>query len=155
MTHDDNTISNEDKRERYDRPKEADVVDQSLTLEECIEARSIVSPRVSEIGRSVDSIKVQIGRAKTEKFTTGIYSEAQWWRRASDALRHQSRSYQEHCRALSNLSRRIKELTHEKTVSAPACRERAFIDHARALLPKETYMEIWSRVTIDHPELSA
>ena len=76
MTYHDNTLSNEAKRTIYDRPKEADGVDQSLTLEECIEARSIVSMRVSEISRSVDSINCQLGKAKAEKFTTGIYSGA-------------------------------------------------------------------------------
>jgi hypothetical protein len=155
MTCHDNTPSNGARRAIYERPKEADVVDPSITLDELISVKAVVSERISDIRRSVDSIKSQLESAKSRQAATGSYADHEWWIRANDALRHHGLSYQDHCRALGNINRRIKELSHERTITTPVCRERAFIDHARAVLPKETYMEIWSRVGIDRPELCA
>jgi hypothetical protein len=146
MTYHNTTPSNDAKRAIYERPKEADVVDPNLTADELISIRAVVSERISEIGRSVDSIKSQLEAAKIKQAATGSHSEHVWRIRANDALRYQGRSYQDHCRALGNINRRIRQLNGSNGDEKNKSDERTFVRHARAILPEETYMAIWSSV---------
>jgi hypothetical protein len=132
------------RRVEYPRPPETDRVDPNLSLDELVERRAVISAQLSEIAESVDSIKGQLEAA--EQAATGVPTNPDWFRRANGALRYFVRQHQDHQRALGNLNRRASQLG--QTDSKQAGRK-AFIRHARTLLPPETYGAIWSRVNAE------
>jgi hypothetical protein len=129
------------RRVEYSRPLEADRVDPNLSLEELVERRAVISAQLSEMAESVDSIKGQLEAA--EQAATGVPTNPDWLRRANGALRYFARQHQDHQRALGNLNRRASQLGQ---TDAKQAGRKAFIRHARTLLPPETYGAIWSRV---------
>lgn len=130
----------------YERPGEADIVNPKLTLEECLERRAYCSASLSEISACINSIKNQLDLAEVTQTRTGIPTNPIWKQRAAGALRYYGRQHQDYSRALGNLSRRIIKL---ENIADNKSRAQAFIRKARALLPKETYLGIWSRVGVN------
>jgi hypothetical protein len=139
----DRTDTGRAPRVDYQRPPEADRVDPDLTLDECIERRAVISEALSEISAAVDNIKGQLESAEVAQLTTGVSTNPEWSRRANGALRYHTRAYQDHQRALGNLNRRAVQLGQSGGKQAD---RKAFIRHARALLPPELYEAIWSKV---------
>jgi hypothetical protein len=139
----DKTDTGRAPRVDYQRPPEADRVDSNLSLEECVERRATISAAVSEIAESIDAIKGQLESAEVSQITTGVSTNLEWLRRATGALRYYTRRHQDHQRALGNLNRRAVQLGQSGGKQAD---RKAFIRHARALLPPELYEAIWSKV---------
>jgi hypothetical protein len=143
MEEDDQTSDCRQRRPSFDRPPEADRVDPKLSLEECVERRATISAALSEIAESIESIKGQIESSQVSEEVTGVSANPEWSRRAVAALRYYTRQHQDHQRALGNLNRRAIQLGQSGGKQAG---RKAFIRHARTLLPAETYDAIWSRV---------
>jgi hypothetical protein len=121
------------RRVVYERPPEADKVDPELSLEQLGERRAKISRLISEIAESFDSIRGQLESDRASE-------DPEWARRATGAQRFFSRQHQDHQRALGNLNRRIAQLGGGGGKQAD---RKAFIRHAREILPVETYDAIW------------
>jgi hypothetical protein len=139
----DRTDTGRAPRVDYPRPPEVDRVDPSLTLEECVDRRAIISETLSEISAAVDNIKGQLESAEVAQLATGVSANPEWSRRANGALRYHTRAYQDHQRALGNLNRRAIQLGQSGGKQAG---RKAFIRHAREILPPELYSSIWAKV---------
>lgn len=80
-------------------------------------------------------VKEQIGRAKAEAASSGVYSDSDWFHRASTAMRMMGRDHQ---LLLSELGSRRKagRVMHNAVI------ERQFVEAAREMIDKETFIEI-------------
>jgi hypothetical protein len=131
------------RRVDYPRPPETDRVDPELSLDQLNERRAIISEQLSEINHSIDSIKGQLESAEVSRITTGLPTNPEWFRRARSAQRYFKRQHQDHQRALGNLNRRAAQLGQS---SGKQVDRKAFIRHAREILPPELYSSIWAKV---------
>jgi hypothetical protein len=92
-----------------------------------------------ELEASIASIKSQITAAKSKAAVYGQYADHDWFVRVNDALNHKRREHQRLQFELGRVNREIK------AAGAKAFDAR-FIDVARKMLPKETYVAILSQV---------
>jgi hypothetical protein len=129
------------RRVNYDRPQETDSIDDSLTLQDCLERRAVLSRQLSAVASAVDCIRTQLENREIGQITTGVPTDMVWKRKATSALRFSSRSREDHNRALKNLNSRIKFLESRKDQ-----RHLAFVESAKAVLPEPIFNSIWSRV---------
>jgi hypothetical protein len=134
------------RRVEYPRPAETDRVDPKLSLDDLNERRAVISAALSERAEFTDSIKNQLEAAEVTQAATGVPTNPDWLRRANGAMRYFARQHQDHQRALGNLNRRASQLGQSSGKQAD---RKAFIRHARAVLPPETYDAIWARANAE------
>lgn len=84
---------------------------------------------------SIQRIKSQIDKAKSEAILYKRYADADWFRRVNDALRHKQVRHQKILQLRGIMAR---EERREKQFSV----DRAFVDAARILLSKEEFLSI-------------
>jgi hypothetical protein len=116
---------------QYVRPSECDRVDPDATLDSLLERRGVISGKLFELGDAIDSIRFQ----RENKAS----ADPAWARRAAAALHHFKRHFQEHERAVVNITMAVSRL--EKQDSA-----RQFVRAAKELLPVETFNAVWAAV---------
>ena len=90
------------------------------------------------------NIDIQIQTAKAKAFADNIYSDPEWFRKASDAARYLGRDAQKIQAMLSVLKNVIKK----KNVIATAIEiEEKFIQAAKIILDKDTFSAIMSQAS--------
>ena len=99
-----------------------------------------IKERIITVMSDMNAIRSQLNAAKVNRIETGEYANADWFRKATDALKHKGREHQELQFALGRLS---KEQSKEQTREFQLRKERFFIETAKELLDEKTYSKIW------------
>jgi len=99
-----------------------------------------IKERIITVMNDMNAIRSQLNAAKVNRIETGDYANADWFRKATDALKHKGREHQELQFALGRLS---KEQSKEQTREFQLRKERFFIETAKELLDEQTYRKIW------------
>jgi len=95
--------------------------------------------RRDEIETAIARIRGQIEHARSQVWTTGEYSDPNWYARARAALRFKGIEHQQILRALAE---RRREQRREAAAGQDRRFERAFISAARRRLTPELYREL-------------
>ena len=90
---------------------------------------------LEEAEGSKRSIESQLEEAKTSLARNGQWSDPNWWRRTSDALRFSKATCQRLQRMLSILKSVEKEKSSKRT-------ERLFMNAAKLILNRDTFLSI-------------
>lgn len=93
--------------------------------------------------REIAMIKTQLEQAKSDVMERGVYSDSEWFRKATHALRMKGVEHQQLCTTLAKRKR-------ERTKKAVADEAQRFKDAARILLPRELFMQIVDAANFGH-----
>ena len=94
-----------------------------------------LSDAMIETMDSINQIKSQIERAKSDAILYKRYADNDWFRRANDALRHKQVRHQKILQLRAIMARESKR-QHQISV------DRAFVNAAKILLSHEEFMSI-------------
>lgn len=121
-------------------------VDTSLSTEDLQNQKQQILARMEEVDRSTAGMKQQIGEAKARVISDNEYADPHWYVSVNSALRHAGRERQKLQTRLGEVNKILKE---RRALDSNASDERRFIAAARILLPKETYLNLWTAAGVE------
>jgi hypothetical protein len=98
---------------------------------------------IDEIANAMIQTKDHIAKAQATCRETGVYADADWYRRARTALAIQGQKHQKLLRAAKV---RRAELKREATAEREESRAQLFLKICKNHIPKELYLQIWQEV---------
>ena len=132
------------------------IVPDSLdTFEKATQASDMIRQAMTYIDEASAAIRSQIESAKGRAFTESVYADNDWWRRANNALRFKGRQRQQLQDKYGAVNRVVRQLRAGQVNIIETSREQLFIKAASLILPKETYVRLWSIVDamlVEKPE---
>jgi hypothetical protein len=118
-------------------------IDPTWGLPELEEARAGVQAYMTALDEDIGSIKTQLELARVRAADEGVYTDGNWYARASAALRHKGRQRQAAQNHFGDLNRRIRA---ERNKLVEREEGRAFVRAAKDVLSPEMYSKIWDEV---------